>query len=98
MQQTEDTRVAYGARCTWWGDIKDVGTFGAFRIPCCPKCSGMLFEMDSEALFVAKAEEYERDSPAPGYVDMLMWAKGRCFKVFGEMVDAYSKFKAEEVK
>lgn len=79
-----DTRVAYGANCTWWGNIQQVGTkegrtaLGkAYALPCCPTCHGMLFEVESEALWLSQAQAYE-DEGHPGYVAFMTWAKGKC--------------------
>jgi hypothetical protein len=85
-----DTRVTYGARCTWWGDISAVGSVGPSRLPCCPHCKGMLFEMPHRDQFLAGAERYEREKPEPDYVDMIKWAEGRCFPSFDALKKAYS--------
>lgn len=73
-----DTRIAYGAQCTWWDSIQKVGVRG--RLPCCPHCGGMLFECPNEegwnALIDAMAAEHA------GYRAYIAWVRGRCFKTW----------------
>lgn len=84
-----DRRIAYGAGCLWWGPIQAVGvTVGG--LPCCPQCRGLLFEMDSEAVFLAAAKRYEEDQARPGYVTFIRWLKGRCFKTQAAAEAAYA--------
>lgn len=83
----QDTRVAYGAMCTWWGTIYETARHPA-GLPCCPKCHGMLFEMPNEPEFLEMASRYEADGH-PGYLDMIRWTKGRCFPTMAEMEAAY---------
>jgi alkyl hydroperoxide reductase subunit AhpF len=92
-----DTRVVYGARCFWWGDIQDVGLLkmpgeSAIRgdLPCCPHCRSPLFEVDDEATFLAGAEKYEADGH-PGYVEFIKWSKGRCFPSLVAAQQAYER-------
>lgn len=97
-----DTRVAYGAMCTWWGSIHDVGhrkvgplvVNGTLipdpgALPCCPHCGGMLFETPEED-FIAAAQSYQNEGH-PGYVDFVRWLKGRgCFTTIIEAQRAYA--------
>lgn len=86
-----DTRYVYGASCTWHGPITAIGTkrvrldheartlAPVHGIPCCPHCSGMLFEYSNKAIWdanVAKA-----DAQYPGYADFVAWlgSYGRCW-------------------
>lgn len=77
-----DTRIVYGMRCTWWDGIDKVGLTepgaSGHRIPCCPHCGSVLFEMDSEEPWWAGAQRYEKNGH-PGYRAMIEWARGRCF-------------------
>lgn len=86
-----DTRIAYGARCTWWGHIREVGhrtVSGDHPLPCCPHCRGMLFEMDNEGQWFSGADRYEA-SGHPGYRKMLEWSRGKCFPNLGALETAY---------
>lgn len=94
LPKQPDTRIAYGARCTWWDDIANVGLTSpgtaGHRLPCCPHCGSMLFEMDSAEPWWAGARRYEDDGH-PGYVAMIEWAKGQCFPSMAAMMAAYTK-------
>jgi hypothetical protein len=81
MDTRNDKRIVYGASCTWWGSIEDAGSMTTSRgmqLPCCPHCEKPLFEIGSEEMFIAAATTYEKQCH-PGYLDMLNWARGKCF-------------------
>lgn len=83
-----DTRIVYGARCTWWDSISAAGT-RASGLPCCPHCGSSLFEVASERewqAYVAK-EEARR----PGYSDFVEWLRGRCFPDFTAAEKAFAE-------
>lgn len=85
-----DTRIVYGARCTWWDSIDQAATTPA-GLPCCPHCSSPLFETDSEATWWSGVDAYERDGH-PGYRDVITWARGRCFPPDGRTaIDALTE-------
>lgn len=87
-----DTRIAYGARCTWWDSIRKVGKTSpgqsGMSIPCCPHCRGVLFEVDNEGKWFASVDKYEADGH-PGYRAMMEWARGKCFKDMVTLKRAY---------
>lgn len=96
----EDTRIAYGAHCTWWGNIQDVGirrikalgTIDA-SLPCCPFCKNMLFEHANEEEFLSGARTHEDDGH-PGYVEFILWLKGKkCFKTIQAAMAFYQEEK-----
>lgn len=72
-----DSRVVYGARCSWWDTIDSIATT-ASGLPCCPRCYGPLFETDSLETWFRDARRYETDGH-PGYVAFLEWLRGKCF-------------------
>ena len=77
----KDTRIVYGARCTWWDSIDHVSTKRA--VPTCPHCGSPLFELDDEASWWRQVERYQREHPEDAsYRDMMAWARGRCFPTF----------------
>lgn len=84
---TADTRIAYGANCSWWGPIADVGTKPS-GLPCCPVCGGMLFEVASSDEWWSGARRYEADGH-PDYVAFLEWLQGRHFPSLDVAQDAY---------
>lgn len=76
-----DERIVYSARGTWWDSIDKVALTpddGGHRLPCCPHCGSVLFEMDSDEQWWAGAQRYE-DEGHPGYVEMIRWGRGKCF-------------------
>ena len=70
----QDTRFVYGASCTWFGSIYEVDFVGPQRLPCCPFCQRMLFEMDTEAEWWKSVNEFEANGH-PGYRAMLEWQR-----------------------
>ncbi|MGH9249005.1 MAG: hypothetical protein ACRD0W_05755 [Acidimicrobiales bacterium] len=73
-----DTRVVYGATCSWWGVIGEVAS--TLRgLPCCPSCSGVLLEVGSVADWWAGVDRYQADGHA-GYRAFIEWLRGRCFR------------------
>lgn len=78
---SEDTRVVYGAVCTWWDSIDKVSTTPS-GLPCCPYCGGVLFEMPNE--------EYLQDENAVistqyniNYQAAMDWVRGKCSVYLG---------------
>lgn len=81
MDADTDTRIAYGSRCTWWDGIEKVETIEAgsgHRLPCCPHCRGMLFEIPTPEMWWDGVVKYEAAGHA-GYRAFMEWAKGKCF-------------------
>lgn len=74
-----DTRLCYGATCTWFGSIHEVAKRGV--LPCCPHCSGVLFQLPTEEEWWNGVDQYERNKPHPGYRAMFEWqrAQKKCF-------------------
>jgi len=70
----DDKRLAYGATCTWFGQIQEVGKKSPHSIPCCPLCGGVLFEMPTEQEWWDGVDKYERDGH-PGYRAMWEWQR-----------------------
>lgn len=57
-------------------------------LPCCPHCRGLLLEAENLDAWMKNAPAYEADGH-PGYVAMLTWSRGRCFKTAAEQKAAY---------
>lgn len=87
-----DERLAYGARCSWFGPIQEVGTRGASKLPCCPHCGNMLFEMPTHAEWWSGVDSYERQQH-PGYRVMLEWQRDqkKCFSGIHGLAAAYAE-------
>ncbi len=87
-----DTRIPYGVRCTWWDSIDKVGQTSpspsGIRLPCCPVCGGMLFEVGSEKEWFESVDRHEANGH-PGYRKMVEWARGQCFPSYAAMSAAY---------
>lgn len=92
-----DTRIVYGAVCTWWDSIQKVGrtppTPNGHSLPACPHCKGVLFEMRDEAAWWRGVDAYEATGH-PGYRAMTEWARGKCFRTSSLLGAAYSTYKA----
>lgn len=91
MAAFKDTRIPYGASCTWWDSIDKVGTkesAGGHKLPCCPHCRGMLFEMSTPEEWFEGVDRYDA-SGHPGYRAMIEWARGKCFPGLTALKAAY---------
>ena len=88
----KDTRIAYGATCTWWGAIQEVATTGS-GLPCCPHCRGVLFEAPSMAEWEAGTRQsIDAGNAAPDWLDMLHWVRDQgepCQPNFDEIQTRY---------
>jgi hypothetical protein len=83
--------IVSGAGCTWWDSIEKTANSGPGRsgIPLCPHCRGVLFQHDNEAAYVKGISTYEA-AGHPGYGDMVMWGRGKCFRGLTAMREAYA--------
>lgn len=102
MNTASDTRLAYGARCTWFGPIQEVGSVGPSRLPCCPLCGSMLFELPTEAAWWEGVDRFEAEGH-PGYRALWEWQREqkKCFsntRGLTELIDAYRAATGKEVK
>lgn len=87
-----DSRIVYGARCTWWDSIERAAAT-ASGLPCCPHCGSPLFEQPDEATWWAGVDAYEANQ-MPGYREIIEWARGQCIPQDGRgavaaLVEAY---------
>ena len=62
------------------------------RLPCCPFCGSMLFEVPDEQTWFAGVDRYEADGH-PGYRKQIEWMRGKCFK---DMAAAKAAYVAKE--
>nr|WP_294577496.1 hypothetical protein [uncultured Rhodopila sp.] len=83
-----DTRFVYGARCTWFGPIAEIGKRGG--IPACPHCGSPLYEMPNEAMWWRVVDKHEA-AGNPGYRAFVEWLRGKHFPTYTAAQDAYSK-------
>lgn len=80
--------IVHGAGCTWWDVIENAGHHtGAHPLPCCPHCGSVLYQHDNEQAFWAGSKEYEKTHP--GYIALMQWMKGKCFKTMADAAAAY---------
>lgn len=93
-KQPADTRIAYGARCTWWNSIYEIGTVegnGGVSLPCCPHCRGPLFEVPSELEWWSQVKRHD-ENVRVNYVQFIEWLRGRCYRTLD---DALRDWRAE---
>lgn len=84
-KQEPGTRIVYGANCVWWETIDKVATLPG-GLPCCPHCRSVLFEIGEHEW---AANVREQDKKQPGYRDLVMWMRGKCFRTFEQAEAAY---------
>lgn len=77
--ERRDERIAYGAGCTWWGTIYQIGTatLGGLPMPCCPHCGGMLYEMPRLQDWMDDARAYAEQQGDPLYPAFIEWNQNR---------------------
>jgi len=103
-ERVGDGRVFYGL-CTFWTD--DWSVMGSSSgIPVCPKCGSVGFETTLTKWMVGVRQHEmgttgavapsERRDPHPGYVQMIVWGKGRCFPNWEIAQQAYASFLERE--
>lgn len=94
----EDTRIVYGAQCTWWDSIDKVGTRPVMglrlagqtpTIPCCPRCKGTLYQLPNIESWQEQVDTFDA-TKQPGYRAMMAWARGRCFPSYDFLCAAYA--------
>lgn len=94
---SRDGRIAYGARCSWWGPIGDVSTKPS-GLPCCPHCGGVLLEVESLAVWNLQVDSYTaQGAPAfaalggnpDDYRRFIDFARGPCFPSSAEAATAF---------
>lgn len=119
-----DERFCYGFACTWFGSIHEVGNTvdheywqerrargldgDRSKLPCCPLCGGLLFEMPDEAAWWNGVDAFEAGTypsekvppvPHPGYRAMFEWQRhnGMCFQDIRGLREAYHALTGIEV-
>jgi len=74
----QDTRILYGASCTWWDHLATTNLLrgAAFQ---CPKCGGDLLFMHPAKWWrgIIKYADKHKD---PGYLDFMKWLRGQCYR------------------
>lgn len=93
-----DTRIAFGAFCTWWGPIQEVakGEEMGRKIPGCPHCGGLLYEDPDRAAWDRRLAAVPADQ-YPDYAAVMEWQHetGRhCEKSYSSLREAYDLRKA----
>lgn len=111
-RRDEDSRFCYGARCTWFGSIYEVGSTKPHSgdvgcsLPCCPLCGSVLFEMPTEAEWWKGIDDFERGEyplptahKHPGYRAMWEWQRENklCFSDFSALAQAYEAMTGNHV-
>jgi hypothetical protein len=86
--------MVYGVGCCWFDNISKVSQHPS-GIPCCPFCGSVLMQVPT-ASYWRDAQKYEDDGH-PGYVALLKWQQGKCFKTMAEAHAAYAAAISAEV-
>lgn len=86
----KDSRIVYGAFCTWWDSIDKVGRLPtpSGSIPCCPQCQSVLFEVNPDFWEHSVAAHAARpgNEEYPAFVE---WLRGKCYPTQDEAKKAY---------
>lgn len=90
-----DERIVYGARCVWWGSISEVAQKPS-GLPCCPKCGGVLMEVENETIWWDGVDRWAIEKDDPEYRGFIEWLRGRCFARI-EVARAYYDLRLPEV-
>ena len=69
-KQRNRRRIAYGIRCTWWGDADKAGT-GRLGTPGCPYCGQLVMETTTGLWNLAKDQGQD--------FDFYCWLENKCF-------------------
>ena len=90
----KEERYVYGANCNWHGPIQKVKSNGG--LPCCPQCSGMLFEMKSKAEWDKNVARYAAENGEPLYPEFVAtWGIPKCFpSVRWKVLEQFALWKA----
>lgn len=86
---TVDPRIVSGARCVWWDSISKVGQHPS-GLPCCPHCSGVLYEHESIEVWWSEVDEHEKRGN-PAYRAMIEWMRGQHWRTWPEAIFAWEK-------
>lgn len=73
-----DSRIVYGARCTWWAPITDLSVRPG--LPLCPECGSPLFESPTPEQWWAGVDKHSRSARDPQYRTFVEWLRGKCFR------------------
>lgn len=80
MTTVKDTRIAFGAQCTWWDTIDKASQRGS-GIPCCPYCMGVLYEVPNMEVWEQQVRSYD-NTVEYDYPAFIRWTRGQCFPNF----------------
>ncbi|WP_161884478.1 hypothetical protein [Deinococcus alpinitundrae] len=86
-----DTRIVYGAGCTYWGGIYSIGR-GPVGLPGCPYCGGLLYEVQTEEEYLDCIDVNSAAAGDFGYSGFIRWNKGRPCKSLHPDLDGDSAF------
>jgi hypothetical protein len=95
----DDDRYVYGVTCTWHGWICNAGSMVQPEgsqlpdgLPCCPHCSGPLYELPSKAEWDVLVQSHE-DRGVKNYRVFTQWRaeQPRCYKSLAQAAAAYEQ-------
>jgi len=84
MPRQSSNLHVYAALCSWNGHISQIGLAGEHRLPCCPHCRSMLFQIDEDR-WQSGAREHEEKGHTH-YVEFMSWCStnGKCWRSLEE--------------
>jgi hypothetical protein len=91
-----DKRIAFGAFCTWYGNISETGR--SETLPVCPHCGGVLYEDPSIEAFNERLDNVPV-GPYPDYRKAMEWQRentSMCFPSYKLLHMAYQKAQKEK--
>lgn len=95
-----DTRIAFGASCTWWGPIQEVakGSDTGMGVPSCPFCNGVLYEAPTKGDWDARLRSVETYGSIKDYRKVMEWQHDnlqRCFASWDDLKRVYDNRKPD---
>lgn len=93
--EKKDSRIAFGANCTWWGTIYEVakGSDTGKGIPTCPHCGGVLYEDPSMEAWLARLDSVPEDQ-YPDYRAAMEWQRDNkihCSRAYSTLKVKYDR-------
>lgn len=97
LRPQTDTRIVYGAGCTYWGSIYSVKR-GPGGLPACPHCGGLLYQMQTEQAWLDATDTHAQEANDPEFSAFIRWTKGRrCLSLHPDLdgATAYDRLRAQ---
>lgn len=93
---SDDPRIVYSARCSWWDSIDKTAKTSS-GLPCCPNCHSVLFEIENIEAWWTAVDHFEKSSHK-GYRKFVEWLRGKCYTSMEAALTIYKKSTGEGVE